>query len=239
MAARFGSRGAGFSFEAPHQQPSAEAWPDAEDEAISCIPMPFGLERPGRDLGSADSSDGGRAGRRSRNGGRAGSRYAHTAVQQPTTHSPSQAPEPFMLPGDGSLGPDACGDRSRREGSGLNGRTTVMIRRTPQSLTQRKLAWELSAAGFSGLYDYVYIPVDRGLLARPMAFVNFTSGEAAERFFQAFNGRQLQSCGSVEPVFVIPATVQGLAPNLAHHLACMRKNTDGRQKSELGPLFMI
>mmetsp|Transcript_126041 Transcript_126041/g.356403 ORF Transcript_126041/g.356403 Transcript_126041/m.356403 type:complete len:300 (+) Transcript_126041:82-981(+) len=244
-AARFGGRGQGFLLDGPRQQPNARAggrsqspWLEAEDEVITSIPMPFGLTR---DSGSDSSSTG-----------------SHDdCLREPGCAPPqvqklrqAMAPKPFKLSAgqcDGYPGPWTARGGSnalespegQRAESGLNGSTTVMIRRIPQTLSQRKLVWELESAGFAHLYDYIYIPLDRGLLARPMVFVNFTSGEAAERFYQVFDGRPLRICGSVEPVFVIPATVQGLAPNLAHHLACMRKNTDGRQKSELGPLFMI
>lgn len=278
---------AGFSLDGTYQQPSAKVgngsqspWLEAKDEVITCIPMPFGLEYLGSDShGRTSWSDTSSAD--SYGGGQMEPRYTPPAVQQPTMQSFNQemAPKPFKpLVGGGHPGPDMYVGSSRREAesgggypgtdvhvgsnrqeaeSGLYGRTTIMIRRAPQNLTHRKLVWELNTAGFANLYDYIYIPLDRGLLARPMVFVNFTSGDAAETFYQIFNGRQLRSSGSVEPVFVIPASIQGLAHNLAHHFECIKKvelrrkheadhskwckrSAEGRRRHETGrPFFQI
>mmetsp|Transcript_14120 Transcript_14120/g.40146 ORF Transcript_14120/g.40146 Transcript_14120/m.40146 type:complete len:317 (+) Transcript_14120:90-1040(+) len=276
---------AGFSLDGPYEQPSAKVgngnqspWLEAEDEVITCIPIPFGLEYLGGDSSHDRTSWSDTSNADSNGGGQMEPRYTPPAVQQPTMQSFNQemAPRPFHpLVGEGHPGPDMCVGNSKHEAgrgggypgtdmyfannrqeseSGLYGRTTIMIRRAPQNLTHRKLVWELNTAGFANLYDYIYIPLDRGLLARPMVFVNFTTGDAAEKFYQIFNGRPLRSSCFAEPVFVIPASIQGLAHNLTHHFECIKKvelrrkheadhcrwskrGAEGRRKHETGRLL--
>lgn len=69
------------------------------------------------------------------------------------------------------------------------GRTTVMLRHLPRALSRDMLLAVFDQEGFSGMYDFVYMPLD---FVRPAslgyAFVNLVSSEAAMAFWAAFDG---------------------------------------------------
>lgn len=68
-------------------------------------------------------------------------------------------------------------------------RTTVMLRHLPSSLTRDGLVELLRAHGFEGAFDFVYLPYDfKSHASLGYSFVNLTSPEEAQRFWQAFDG---------------------------------------------------
>jgi hypothetical protein len=68
-------------------------------------------------------------------------------------------------------------------------RTTVMMRNIPTSYTRANLVELLDQQGFQGTYDFVYLPVKiQTALSHGFAFINFTTTESTERFWQHFTG---------------------------------------------------
>eukprot|EP00929_Paragymnodinium_shiwhaense_P095453 TRINITY_DN5658_c0_g1_i4.p1 TRINITY_DN5658_c0_g1~~TRINITY_DN5658_c0_g1_i4.p1 ORF type:complete len:877 (+),score=110.10 TRINITY_DN5658_c0_g1_i4:120-2750(+) len=97
----------------------------------------------------------------------------------------------------------------------LNGRTTVMIQGVPSQYTQRKLMLEVNYRGFMGCYDFMYLPMQpRKNSNRGFAFVNFTTPESAEEFFQALNGKKLHYLNTTSVIGISPAKVQGFEENV-------------------------
>eukprot|EP00929_Paragymnodinium_shiwhaense_P095450 TRINITY_DN5658_c0_g1_i1.p1 TRINITY_DN5658_c0_g1~~TRINITY_DN5658_c0_g1_i1.p1 ORF type:complete len:872 (+),score=129.13 TRINITY_DN5658_c0_g1_i1:200-2815(+) len=97
----------------------------------------------------------------------------------------------------------------------LNGRTTVMIQGVPSQYTQRKLMLEVNYRGFMGCYDFLYLPMQpRKNSNRGFAFVNFTTPESAEEFFQALNGKKLHYLNTTSVIGISPAKMQGFEENV-------------------------
>lgn len=87
--------------------------------------------------------------------------------------------------GDGRLLPEVT-----LQGRKLTAETsTVMIRNLPPEVTQKRLVEELEASGFSGQYDFCYLPstfnTGRG---KGYAFVNFRSPEWVAKFVGVWHG---------------------------------------------------
>lgn len=71
----------------------------------------------------------------------------------------------------------------------LEDRTTVMMRNLPNNYTQGMLLDMLNGAGFSGDYDFVYLPMDfRTNACLGYAFVNLIKPSIVPRFWKAFDG---------------------------------------------------
>eukprot|EP00928_Gymnodinium_smaydae_P078407 TRINITY_DN6232_c0_g1_i1.p1 TRINITY_DN6232_c0_g1~~TRINITY_DN6232_c0_g1_i1.p1 ORF type:complete len:570 (+),score=54.42 TRINITY_DN6232_c0_g1_i1:59-1768(+) len=99
------------------------------------------------------------------------------------------------------------------------GKTSVMIRNIKYSCFEPMLQEELHKAGFEGLFDYVYIPmnVERGS-SRGYAFVNFLDADTAYAFKEKFHGRRSDSLGLAKQLEVIPANLQGYCQNVCHYV---------------------
>mmetsp|Transcript_99887 Transcript_99887/g.308154 ORF Transcript_99887/g.308154 Transcript_99887/m.308154 type:complete len:188 (+) Transcript_99887:2-565(+) len=68
-------------------------------------------------------------------------------------------------------------------------RTTVMLRNLPNNYTRSMLLALLDAEGFSGQYDFVYLPMDfKTHASLGYAFVNLVSPEQAASFWKIFEG---------------------------------------------------
>lgn len=69
--------------------------------------------------------------------------------------------------------------------------TTVMLKNLPEEYSREMLMDTLSSRGFSGLFDFVYAPMDFGKRSTfGYVFINFVTPEAADLFllhFQDFN----------------------------------------------------
>lgn len=134
------------------------------------------------------------------------------------------------------------GDKgSRKVPNKLLGLTTVMLRNVPLSCEQKDLIDEVHAAGFSGQYDFFYLPGESHG-NRGYAFVNFRSAAAAEAFYQRFHGRTLASSSASSavqeaPLVVLPADVQGFEENAeAHYAVRLRRRRQGQKHRE--PLIL-
>jgi len=67
--------------------------------------------------------------------------------------------------------------------------TTVMLRNLPNNYTRKMLLDLLDDHGFSGYYDFLYLPMDFNRKANlGYAFVNLVDPEAAEAFWDVFDG---------------------------------------------------
>eukprot|EP00929_Paragymnodinium_shiwhaense_P075777 TRINITY_DN38789_c0_g2_i2.p1 TRINITY_DN38789_c0_g2~~TRINITY_DN38789_c0_g2_i2.p1 ORF type:complete len:270 (+),score=7.18 TRINITY_DN38789_c0_g2_i2:49-810(+) len=93
--------------------------------------------------------------------------------------------------------------------------TTVMLRGIPYSYTQEKLMTTIIEAGFSGTFDFLYMPLNRASSdgGRGYAFINFLLPRFAREFYEAFDGRT-QFKGN-KPTIVAMATWQGRLANVS------------------------
>jgi len=95
--------------------------------------------------------------------------------------------------------------------------TTMMIRNLSKSLSQQELLEDINRRGFSGLYDFCYLPRDfKTNESQGFAFVNFTSATTARQFMEAWNQqlRFASPTGGPQKVVVSKADLQGLEANL-------------------------
>jgi len=77
----------------------------------------------------------------------------------------------------------------QRERKAKTARTTLMMRNLPNNYTRDMLLEMLDAGGFSGLYDFVYLPCDFGRNANlGYAFVNLVAEDHTEAFWDTFDG---------------------------------------------------
>jgi hypothetical protein len=99
--------------------------------------------------------------------------------------------------------------------------TTLMLRHIPNRYTQRELLQELDELGFSGTFDFLYLPLDKGTMSNVgYAFVNFLEPSWAEKclqVFQSHNFRRHRKKVSGKTAAVSYAHIQGLEANLRHY----------------------
>eukprot|EP00931_Biecheleriopsis_adriatica_P118161 TRINITY_DN93618_c0_g1_i1.p1 TRINITY_DN93618_c0_g1~~TRINITY_DN93618_c0_g1_i1.p1 ORF type:complete len:465 (+),score=121.63 TRINITY_DN93618_c0_g1_i1:100-1494(+) len=123
------------------------------------------------------------------------------------------------------------------DGGGLNGKTTVMMQHVPTRYTQRKLMSEINL-NFLGYYDFFYLPSDpRTHMNRGFAFINLTSPEIAELFYQTFHRKTLNHFSSSveEPITVVPASIQGFVANAERFISLKAARRSTRKGH---PLFL-
>jgi hypothetical protein len=105
----------------------------------------------------------------------------------------------------------------------LEGKTTVMVSNVPANFVQQELMREINTAGFSGMYDFLYLPMHpKGCGNHSSAFINFTTPEAAEAFKLAFGGSRLGHFNSSQPLDIVAADLQGFEEIAAHYLGGRR-----------------
>jgi len=96
--------------------------------------------------------------------------------------------------------------------------TSMMVRNLPFSLTQQKLIDALDATGFTGLYDFCYLPhkfSDHKNVG--YAFVNFVTPEAAKEFQRIWHqdrGNVFNSSDMRKALNVTEAVLQGRQANM-------------------------
>jgi len=68
-------------------------------------------------------------------------------------------------------------------------KTTVMLRNVPYNCSRDSVVRMMDYAGLSGLYNFIYLPIDfRSKSGFGYAFINMVSSAAAEKLFIQFNG---------------------------------------------------
>ncbi|CAJ1355408.1 unnamed protein product [Effrenium voratum] len=93
--------------------------------------------------------------------------------------------------------------------------TTAMLRNIPNKFTQTSLLEEINAEGFTGLYDFFYLPMDvRNKTNVGYAFINFLEPASMTSFSEHFKDYQFKKHNSSKIASVNPAHVQGLARNV-------------------------
>lgn len=114
--------------------------------------------------------------------------------------------------------------------------TTVMMRNLPNRYTQQALLMDINEAGFIGMYDFLYLPLDTETNAnKGYAFINFSEPGFAWMFKQAYEDRKMpQGIKSSKFVSVSAATLQGFDANYKHYFN--RKVNRGDPASR--PLFL-
>lgn len=99
-----------------------------------------------------------------------------------------------------------------------NDNTTLMIRNIPNQCTRKIFLEELDNAGLKGLYDFVYVSMDRNTRWNVgYAFVNLISMEAVALCTKKFAGHRLSRFPQSKIITVSPAHMQGLKNNLSHY----------------------
>lgn len=97
--------------------------------------------------------------------------------------------------------------------------TTLMIRNVPNRYDRTMLMKELDQLGFTGSYDFLYLPVDNATNWNVgYAFVNFEEPEDAQRCMKIMDSHQFLHFrhGKRRTAHVSAAHIQGLEQNLAH-----------------------
>jgi RNA recognition motif-containing protein len=124
-------------------------------------------------------------------------------------------------------------------GGGLNGCTTVMMKEVPLKYTQRNLLREINASGFTGKFDFLYLPMDpRSHANRGFAFINMVSERVAEEFYKKFHGQHLRHFNAEKPVVVLPADLQGFEENALQYASiAARQGPVGRRTGYTKPIF--
>merc|ERR1711939_719329 len=105
------------------------------------------------------------------------------------TFVPSASAFVSMQWSDQTAGTVECNGLKAEAADGQEWRTTVMIRNMPNNYTREMLLELVDSMGFSGTYDFVYLPVDfRSQAGLGYAFINFVSVADAHFCFDRFEG---------------------------------------------------
>ncbi|CAK0799713.1 unnamed protein product [Prorocentrum cordatum] len=135
-----------------------------------------------------------------------------------TLYSPLSSGAEAFVPKNLAL---AGGPRPRLGGDDPNAPqwTTVMMRNVPVSYTCDSLIDLLESKGFSGWFDFVYVPIKRTeVLGVGYAFINLTSPERAQEFMLAFEGFDGWASSSSEAACSMRWSIcQGLGENVSRY----------------------
>lgn len=83
----------------------------------------------------------------------------------------------------------AWADESDEDAASTPEKTTVMLRNVPYNCSRDSVVKMMDEAGFTGLYNFIYLPIDfRSKSGFGYAFINMVSNAAAEKLFTQFNG---------------------------------------------------
>jgi hypothetical protein len=99
--------------------------------------------------------------------------------------------------------------------------TTLMIRNIPSRYSQQDLVLDLEASGFTGTFDFLYMPMDKNTCCNVgYGFVNFVDPYWARMCKKSFENYRFKSegyHGSIKRATVSVAHLQGLAKNMQHY----------------------
>ena len=137
------------------------------------------------------------------------------AVERPTHHGPQQGNstkrvqrDPQGNQGVFSLDVDAIL-------SGVEKRTTLMIRNIPNKYTQASVREEINV-NHSGLYDFFYLPIDfKNRCNVGYAFINFIEATDVAAFAKEFSGSRWKNFNSEKICAVTFARIQGKSAMIA------------------------
>jgi hypothetical protein len=141
----------------------------------------------------------------------------------------------FQDPSDGGSTTVSDNDTSNRsiesvDTSAEQEMTTLMVCPLPYEVSSEELLQAVNALGFSGYYDFVYMPsrsTRKGAKSRKgnvgYAFVNFAKTERATEFAAAFEGYCFPDVDAERLISVKPAECQGYTANFSMYLANKKK----------------
>ncbi|PSC76092.1 Sn1-specific diacylglycerol lipase beta [Micractinium conductrix] len=96
------------------------------------------------------------------------------------------------------------------EAGGPDARCTLMIRNIPNKYTQAMMLSVLQKSGFSGTFDFFYLPIDfRNKCNLGYCFVNFTTSAAAARLYRQYHAKRWEEYNSRKVCEVTYGRVQG------------------------------
>ena len=102
------------------------------------------------------------------------------------------------------------------QSSNQGGITTLMIRNIPLRFTPVSFRELVDEEGFSGRYDYLYMPMDfRSHRSLGYCFINFYEAESASEFTTKFSDRMFPSTNSDKVLAISAAARQGLHANVS------------------------
>jgi len=107
-----------------------------------------------------------------------------------------------------------------------------MMRHIPKQFSQTDLINKVNDEGFTGCYNFIYLPMDaRSRFNRGFAFINLNSEEAALAFYNIFH--KGEGSRREESLSVMTAHVQGLQALTEHFAAA-----GSRRQQHCRPLFL-
>mmetsp|Transcript_69593 Transcript_69593/g.201690 ORF Transcript_69593/g.201690 Transcript_69593/m.201690 type:complete len:433 (-) Transcript_69593:32-1330(-) len=114
----------------------------------------------------------------------------------------------------------SAGGSTATGGGSAGGITTLMLRHLPNVYTRKMLVEELDFVGLAGMYDFLYLPIDKSTQWNVgYAFVNFVTPAAASKCVGLLTDyvfqRYFHNSGKVTQVAV--AHIQGLERNLQYY----------------------
>lgn len=113
--------------------------------------------------------------------------------------------------------------------------TTVMMCNLSNKYTQLSFMEEINAAGFFGLFDFFYLPLDpETKVNRGYAFINFLEPSLAWKFKMRYEGAEMEHANSGKCITVMTAAIQGFDANYAHYAGSRVSRGD----IEARPLFL-
>jgi hypothetical protein len=105
---------------------------------------------------------------------------------------------------------------------------TLMLRNMPNKTSTEGLMVAVDSLGFSGLYDFCFVPIDTDSNnCKGYGFINFLSAADSSRFCQAADGYRFPRGGSTKRAQVSIAHTQGVVATLERMRPWKKKN---RQK---------
>eukprot|EP00929_Paragymnodinium_shiwhaense_P010453 TRINITY_DN1150_c0_g1_i1.p1 TRINITY_DN1150_c0_g1~~TRINITY_DN1150_c0_g1_i1.p1 ORF type:complete len:315 (-),score=69.18 TRINITY_DN1150_c0_g1_i1:159-1103(-) len=112
---------------------------------------------------------------------------------------------------------------------------TIMLRNLSDKYTRASLMTEIDNAGFAGLYDFFYLPIDPKKNTNPgYAFLSFIDPVSSWKFKNTFQGRQMHFANAGKRGAVVAAAVQGYDANYALYAGARVS----RGPHEARPLFL-
>jgi len=127
-------------------------------------------------------------------------------------------------------------DEEEYEEESIPAVTTLMVKNIPAKYTQTMLLDEICERGFSGRYDFFYMPANHKTRANHgYAFINLlTEGDVFD-FRNEFESKKLNRYQNKKVIDIAPATLQGI-PSLYEHYAHKVVTTD--ECSDFRPIFL-